>query len=404
MANTLITPTAVTREALRILHQKLRFLGTVNSSYDDSFAKAGAKIGDTLKIRMPNAYTVREGRAMQAQDTVEQTQDMTIAHMRGVDMTFTTQELTLSMDDFSKRILRPAITQLAAHIENHAMSMYKDVYQEVSDIGATITFRDVLKARQRLVSSLAPIDENMTVQLHPTDNLELVDALKGLYNDQGEVARQYREGKITTASGFTFYENTFAPTHVTGTEAGADTGANVNGANQTGSSVLVNGTVTGTFKKGDIVSFEGTYEVHPESKAVSSKLKQFVVTSDVAANYSSIPISPAIVTTGGRQNVSASPTTTGIVYKQESDDTTAIAGSADHTISLAYHKDAFAFVSADLEIPPNVTFSSREQFEGVSIRVIRNYDINSDLLPCRLDVLYGFKTIRPELACRLAFN
>lgn len=146
MSNTILTPTAVTREALRILHQKLAFIGTVNRQYDDQYAKTGAKIGSSLKIRLPNQYTVRSGATLNAQDVSESSVTLNVATQKGVDINFTSAELTLSMDDFSKRILEPAMAVLAAAIESDALSMYKQVYNEVSDVGATITLADVLAA------------------------------------------------------------------------------------------------------------------------------------------------------------------------------------------------------------------------------------------------------------------
>src|SRR6478735_7990369 len=144
MANTILTPTAVTREALRILHQKLNFVGSINRQYDDSFAKSGAKIGDTLKIRMPNRYVVRTGKTIDVQDTAEDSQSLQVATQKGVDTNFSSADLTLSLDDFSKRILDPAMSVLAANIEYDAMSMYKDVYQQVNGMGAAITFKNTL--------------------------------------------------------------------------------------------------------------------------------------------------------------------------------------------------------------------------------------------------------------------
>ena len=405
MSNSLLTPTAVTREALRILHQKLNFVGNVNRQYDDSFAQSGAKIGDSLKIRLPNEYTVRTGKTIQAQDTSESSVTLQVATQKGVDVNFSSAELTTDLDDFSSRILEPAMSVLAANIESDALSMYKDVYNEVSDVGASASVDLVLQTQKKLNDFLAPMD-GRTLLLSTTSNADLVSSTSSLYNDRTKVGQQYRKGMIVNDFfGFDkVYQNTLMPTHTTGSEAGADTGADVDGANQTGASVTVDGTVTGTFKEGDIISFAGCYDVHPETKATRAKLKQFVVTSDVSTSYSSIPISPSIVTSGAKQNVSASPTDGGIVYKQEYDDSTAISGSADYEINLGFHRDAFAFATADLVMPKGVDFGAREVMDGVSMRIVRQYDINNDNLPCRIDVLYGYKTIRPQLACRLGIN
>ncbi len=403
MANTILTPTAVTREALMILHQKLNFIGSINRQYDSQYAKAGAKIGNDLKIRLPNEYTVRTGRAIDLQNTSETSTTLTVATQKGVDIEFTSEELTMDLDDFSDRILKPAMSVLAANIEDDALSMYKDVYNEVSDVGDSLGLADVLNARKVQRQNLAPMDDCYLL-LSNQQNVDLVTASQGLFNNQKEVGKQYTEGYVGRLHGYDVMENSLMPIHTTGSEAGDDTGADIDGANQTGSSVTVDGTVTGTFKKGDIVEFAGCNAVHPETKADLGFRKQFVVTEDVSASYSSIPISPAIVTSGGRQNVSASPTDNGIVYKVEGDHTTAIAGSADYEIGLAYHKDAFAFASADLVMPDGVDWSAREVMDGISMRIVRQYDINNDNFPCRLDVLYGYKAIRPQLAVRLGTN
>ncbi|MFC3231273.1 P22 phage major capsid protein family protein [Marinibaculum pumilum] len=405
MANAILTPTQVTREALRILHQKLRFVGSINRQYDDSFAQDGAKIGDSLKIRLPNEYTVRTGRQIQVQDTSEQSVTLQVATQKGVDMAFTSKDLTLDLDDFSKRILEPAMAVLAANIEADALSMYRDVANEVSDVGSGLTLLGVLNSARVLTESLAPMSDRCLL-LNPTDNVSLVEAVSGLFNPQKEIGSQFREGMVANQFvGYQeVYETTLLPIHLTGTEAGPDTGANVGGAGQSGSTVTVNGTVTGSFRRGDIVCFEGCNAVHPETKADLGVLKQFTVTADVASGYASIPIAPAIVTAGARQNVAASPTDAGAVLKVESDRTTGIGNAADYAISMGYHRDAFAFATADLVMPKGVDFAAREVFDGISMRVVRQYDINNDNLPCRIDVLYGHKAVRPDLACRIGFN
>lgn len=405
MSNSILTPTAVTREALRILHQKLNFVGNVNRTYDDSFAKSGAKIGDSLKIRLPNKYTVRTGKTIQTQDTSEESVTLTVATQKGVDVNFSSAELTMSLDDFSKRILDPAMSVLAANIEYDAMSMYKDVYQEVSDVGAAITTADVLLAGKKLTDSLALVSDRC-LNMNTQDNLDLVEALKGLFNDPAKLSKQYREGMVANNFlGFQdVYQNTMWPTHTTGTDNG--TGAylvNQASVSEGATSITVD-TGTGTWKKGDIFFFAGVYAVHPETKVSTGKLQQFVVTEDAAANATTIKFSPALYSSGAKQNVNAMPADNAALYKRESDETTAIGNAADYKISMAFHKDAFAFATADLIMPKGVDFSARQVLDGISMRIVRQYDINNDNLPCRIDVLYGYKTIRPELACRIGMN
>lgn len=395
MANSILTPSAVTREALRILHQKLNFIGSINTQYDDSFAKTGAKIGDTLKIRLPNEYVVRSGATMVPQDTQEQSVSLQVATQKGVDLNFTAVDLTLSLDDFSKRIIDPAMSVLAANIEADALSMALDVYQVVNNIGSAATLRTALTARKLLTDSLTPSSDR-TLLLNTQDNLDLVDALKGLFQDSGEIAKQYREGKVGRTAGFgDIFENTLLSSQLTGTALSATT-YTVNGAGQTGSGVII-ATGATTFKRGDVVTFAGCNRVHPETKVDTGNAQQFVVTADYAGGAGTLPVSPAIVTSGGRQNVTASPTNGGAVTK--------IGGaSAIYRPSLAFHKDAFAFATADLIMPDGVDWKARETFEGISMRMIRQYTIANDQFPARVDVLYGYKTLRAQLAARILSN
>lgn len=398
MANSILTPTAVTREALRILHQKLNFVGNINRTYDDSFAKTGAKIGDSLKIRLPNEYVVRTGPTLSAQDTTEISTTLQVATQKGVDLNFTSVDLTLSLDDFSKRVLDPAMAVLAANIESDALSMMADVYNNVNNIGSAVNFRALMNSRKVLNDSLAPMDSNRSVLLNTQDNVDLVDALKGLFQDSTAIKEQYREGSMGRTGGYDFYENTLIQNSLTGTAAAA-TGYTVNGAvTANGSTQVVLATGSATFKKGDIITFVGTNRVHPESKVDTGALQQFVVTADYAGGAGTINISPAIYTSGGRQNVVAAGIANGVAVAKVG------GASALYKPSLAFHKDAFAFATADLVMPQGVDFASRQVMDGISMRIVRQYDINNDKFPCRLDVLYGYKTIRAQLACRILSN
>lgn len=393
MPNSILTPNQITREALRVLHSKLSFIGSINRAYDSSFAKDGAKIGDSLRIRLPNEYTVRSGINMAAQDTTEQSTTLQVANVKGVDLTFTSQELTLSLDDFSERIIKPAMSTLASNIEADALSMALDVYQNVNNIGSALTFKRVMEGRKVLNDALAPTDDR-TALLNTQDNVDLIDALKGLFQDSNAIKQQYREGMMGRTGGYDFYENTLLNSQTTGTAASA-TGYTVNGAGQTGSSIVV-ATGTATFKKGDIITL-GVNRVHPETKADTGALQPFVVTADYAGGAGSLQISPAIVTSGGRQNVVASPANGAAVTK--------VGGaSAVYKPSMVYHKDAFTFATADLVLPQGVDFAAREVMDGISMSMVRQFQISDRSFPCRLDVLYGYKTIRAQLAARLLSN
>jgi hypothetical protein len=397
MANTNLTIDQITNEALMVLHQKANFLGTINRQYDKSFAKSGAKIGDTLRIRLPNQYTVRTGAALNTQDVTETKVDLAVATQKGVDLNFTTEELTMDIDSFSERIIQPAISTLVSNIEADVMNVFKNVWNQSNNVGAAATFAKVLGGSKILTDNLAPYS-GRCLNLATQDNVDMVDALKGLFNAQDKLSSNYKEGRLAGPfAGFDdIYENTLWPTLTTGTDDG--TGDHlVNGASQTGASVTHSSNGTGTFVVGDIITFAGCNSVHPETKSDTGNLKQFVVTAAMSGTATTVSISPSIVTSGATQNCSASPTTTGAITK--------VGGaSAVHNISMAYHKDAFAFATADLLMPNGVDMAARKNLDGVSMRLVRQYDINNDRLPCRLDILYGYKAIRPELACRLANN
>lgn len=392
MSNTILTPQAITREGLRILHQKLNFIGSINRSYDPQFSVEGAKIGTTLNIRLPNQYTVRSGATLSAQDTTETNTSLTVSQQKGVDVNFTSSELTLSLDDFSTRIIAPAMAVLAANIEADALSMQNSVYNQVNGQGSAQTLRNILLGRKALADNLAPADGQRFVRMNTQDNVDLVDSLKGLFNDTATISRQYKEGVVGSTAGFEFAENTLLSSFTRGAEAGYL----VNGASQVGNSLVV-GTGTGAGGVGDVFTIAGVYRVHPETKVSTGALQQFILTAAFAGGAGTMSISPSIIVSGSLQNVSASPASGAAL-------TFAGTASTAYGQSLAYHKDAFTFATADLLMPRGVDMAARSVQDGISLRLVRQYDINNDKFPCRLDVLYGYKAIRPQLAVRLAAN
>lgn len=398
MPNALLTPTAVTREALRILHQKLNFVGSINREYDDSFAKSGAKIGDSLKIRLPNKYNVRTGATLATQDTNENSVTLQVATQKGVDLNFTSVDLTLSLDDFSKRILEPAMAVLAANIEADAFNMYKDVYQQVGTAGTVPNSLKILnQARAKLTDSLAPTNDRAVI-LNTDAQVEIVDAVKGLFQDSSAIAEQYRDGLMGLTAGFgKIYENTIIPTHTNGTATGTHTVTTT--ATEGASTLAITGTGAQTLTKGTVFTVAGVFAVHPETKASTGKLQQFVVTADATASsgaYGPVSIAPAMIasSTNPARNLATLPQSTNVI-------TIVGAASTGYAQNLAFQKDAFAFATADLVLPEGVDFARREVMDGISMRIVRQYDINNDKFPCRLDVLYGYKTLRAELASRI---
>ena len=400
MANTILTPTMVTRKALEILHANLNFIGSINRQYDDSYAKSGAKIGSTLKVRLPNQFEIRTGATLQTKDVEESSVDLVMSTQKGVDVNFSSVELTLSLDDFSERILEPAMAVLAANIEADAINMYKDVWNMVNTAGTDQpkNLSDWLAARRVLNERLTPKDGNRYFCINSLAMAAIVDALKGLFNPQSAIADQFRDGVMGRAIGFTWLENDLIVRHLTGSRDNTTPLAD-DATAQDGSTIHCDGfDQNATIKKGDVIAFGGVYAVHPETKQSYPYLQQFVVTKDATATGATgdvdLEISPPVISTGAKQNVSAKVADNATVF---------VTGDASsyYAQNLGYHRDAFAFVTADLEMPKGVDFAAREVFDGISMRVVRQYDINNDKFPCRIDVLYGYKAVRPQLAVRI---
>ena len=409
MANTNLTTDLILNEAQDVLHQKLNFIGSINRQYDDSHLKeGGAKNGSSLRIKLPNQYRVNSGKTLNVQDNETTAVTLTTGTQKHVAMSFSSQELTQDITLFSKNHIEPAMSVLAAVMEADAMSMYKDVYQEVNDIGAAMDVKDILLGQKKLTDSLAPIS-GRTLNLNTTDNVDIVDALKGLFNDPAKLSKNFREGMV--ANNFLGYEsvfqNTLWPQHTTGTDDGTgDYVVNMAAGGTEGAKTLTVDTGAGTWKKGDIFTIDLVNRVHPETKNDTGVLQRFVMTADVAASATEGAFEPALIASNatGRQNISALPANNAKLNKIESDGSTAVGNAADYGISMGYHRDAFAFATADLELPRGVHDASRNVRDGISMRIITDYDINNDVMPTRIDVLYGFKTIRPELAVRYGFN
>ena len=393
MANSILTPTAVTRKIQQVLHGKLVLAKNVNRQYDNSFAQSGAKIGDSIKIRLPNKYTIRTGKNLNAQDTSETSVTLTAATQVGVDMTFSSAELTMSMDDFSERIIEPAAAIVAANIENAVAARYVDVYNLVGTAGTTpASMLTVLQAGAKLDDFLVPRDGKRVVAFSPLAMAGMVDAYKGLFQKAGKIADQYETGMVEDmATGFKWGMCPVINSHTN--SAGSVTSITVNDASiSSGDTTVTVSTTTTAYAAGTVVTFAGCYAVNDETKAALPFLKQFVVTS---ASATVLTIDPPIYTSGANQNCSAVPTNSGAV-------TVVGSASTSYPQHLAFHKNAFALATVDLEdVSKYGAWGAREVYDGISIRLARQYDINSDNIPCRLDVLYGVKTIRPEMAVRI---
>ena len=415
MPNTLLSPTAITREFLMILHNNLSFTKGVNRQYNEDFANSGAtmsgKIGPSLRVRKPNRYTVRTGAAIQVQDTTEDYVTVNCTTQKGVDMRFSSADLTLTIDEFSDRYIKPAALLLASTIDYDGLTLATDVYNLQGtagyDPGNTTTATDAhyvpkvfLQAQANLSDYACPIDER-TMVLNPAGQAYSVGGLAGLFNPQAAISEQYTKGSMGPALGFADFKMDQNVNRLTTGSRVATAGNSIaTNANMTGSTIAITTDSNATFKKGDVFYFStGTAvnTVNPETKQNTGRAQKFVVTADYQATGTSaaaLPISPAIITSGATETVTASP-------DQSAQITWIGAASTAYAADLAYHKDAFTLVTADLVVPKGVDFAAREVYDGISCRIVRQYDINNDNLPCRIDILYGWTTIRPELACRI---
>lgn len=394
MSSSYLTPTVITRESLRVFHQKLNFIGKIDRQYDDRFAKSGAKIGSTLQIREPNQFTVRTGTTMNVQDVTETKQDLTIATRKGVDMNFDVNDLTLTIDDFSKRYIDPAMSVLAANVESDAMSMYADVWN--STWGTTASYNDIVQgARVKLQRGLTPTNARCA-NLNPGDMADLVVDTKSLFQDQKQLSDQYLEGYMGRAAGFDFVENTLWSNHTTGTEDGNYV-VNTSTGITSGTATITTTGGSGTVAEGDTFTVAGVYSVHPETKVSTGVLQEFVVTTAAAA-AGAWAVSPTPITSGAKQNIT--------IVSAGASKAVTVNGTANtaYTTSLAFHKEAFTFVTADLVMPKGVEFAAREVVDGVSMRIVQDYDIVNDTMPLRIDILYGYKTLRPQYATRLHYT
>ena len=391
--NTLLTINMITAKALAILHQKCNIIGAVNRQYDDSFANSGAKIGSTLRIRLPVQYTVSTTPALSLQNTVEQFVSLPISNQYHVDFSFSSAELTLSIDDFSARYIEPAIAVLAARMESDFINaMWPQVYNQVGTAGVAMPFKTVLQARKLLLDNLTPQSKQWLLRINTQDNVDMVDSLKGLFQASNEIRTQYTDGVMGLSAGFEWAENT----HLTTQTRGAEAGYLVSPASQTGSTLAVI-TGTGAGNAGDVFTIAGVFRVHPETKISSGILQQFTLTAAYAGGAGNMAISPAIVTTGPQQNVSNSPTVNAPITFMN-------AASTPAGLSLAFHPDAFTFASADLVMPSGVDMAARVVKDGISMRAVRQYSISDDTMPIRIDCLFGYAALRPQLAVRLVAN
>jgi len=397
MANSILTIDMITRKALEILENNLVLTRNVNRQYDDSFAVEGAKIGSTLRIRLPDRALVTDGAALQVQDDNEQFTTLSVASQKHIGVNFTSAELTMQLDDFAERVLKPRISQLASSIDADVANAYKTIGQSVGTPGTTPSTSLVLLQAQQKLNESAAVMSPRYATVNPAANAGLVEGMKGLFNPTDTISKQFKNGMMGT--GVLGYDeinmSQSIKQHTTGTRAAT--------GNTTGAAVTTEGSSTLTLTVGsgeliavgDVFTIADCYAVNPQTRESTGSLFQFVaLASSTSTTTATVTVAPMYSAASALATMLTLPATSKAVVFIGT-------ASTQYPQNLIYHKDAITFATADLLLPQGVDMAARSVHNGISLRVVRQYDINNDRMPCRIDVLYGFSTIRPQMACRL---
>jgi len=398
MANSLLTIDMITREAARVLANNLVLARTVNRQYDSSFAKNGAKIGSTLRVRLPDRALVTNGATLQVQDEAQQYTTVTASTQKHIGLAFSQAERTMSLDDYSKNIIEPRVSQLAASVDADLATVYKYIGQSVGTPGTTpATSLVLLQGQQKLNEMAAPMGDRSAI-VNPAANASLVEGMKGFFHPGGTISKQFKTGNMGT--GVLGYDDISMSqsiaSHTTGSRtAGATVTTTVSTQGQNTLALTTNG-ATDTIKAGDVFTVAGVYAVNPQTRVSTGSLFQFVALADATAAGSAVTVTVQAMydATHALANIDAFPTATSAV-------TWLGAASTAFPQNLIHHKDAITLVTADLELPDGVDSAQRIVHDGISIAVVKDFDIVNYRTICRLDVLYGFALLRPELAVRL---
>ena len=410
VVNTLLNIDMVTLEALAVLENELTFTKQIRRNYDSYFANAGAKIGDALRVRKPIRNTVRVGQGYSPQALTETFTNVVLDTQLGVDCEFSTVDLTLKIDEFSDRILKPQIAQLANQVDDRGLQLAIQANMATGTPGTAITAPlGYLTAGAKLKEAACPLG-NWCLVINPAQEVAIVNGLVTYFNPVAEISRQYKKGLMGTAFGFDWYMDQNVYTHTTGA-FGAATPL-MNGATVDGATSLVTDGWTGasTVIQGDVVQVADVYAVNPQNYRSTGRLQDFLVTANAADAGAdmTIPVSvwgEALQSTGPNQNISALPADNAAitVYGSGTGSLAAISSIASPQ-GIAFHPDFATLVSADLYMPKGVDMSSRKSDRqlGFSMRYIRDYDGLTDQLISRFDILFGWALLRSELVCRIA--
>ncbi|CAB4219240.1 Major capsid protein Gp5, partial [uncultured Caudovirales phage] len=384
MANSLLTIDMITRKSLEILENSLVISRNVNKEYDDSFAVEGAKIGSTLRIRLPDRALVTDGAALQVQDDNEQYTTLAVSTQKHIGINFTSAELTMQLDDFAERVLKPRISQLAASVDNDVANAYKSIYSSVGTPGTTpATSLVLLQAGQKLNEYATPMNPRYAT-VNPAANAGLVEGMKGFFNPTGTISSQFKSGMMgENVLGFDEVNMSQSiVTHTTGSLPTSPIVSSSTPPTTQGAATLdiTYSSATRTIKQGDIFTIANVYSVNPQTRQSTGSLQQFVVTADqtLTSTSATIAISPAIYTaTNALATVDSFPAASAVIT---------FLGSAStvYPQNLVYHKNAITLATADLLLPQGVDMASRQVHNGISMRIVRQYDINNDRMPCRV--------------------
>jgi hypothetical protein len=397
MSNSLLTIDMITRKSLEILENNLVITRNVNRQYDDSFAVEGAKIGSTLRIRLPDRALVTDGAALQVQDDNEQFTTLTVSSQKHIGINFTSAELTMQLDDFAERVLKPRISQLASTVDADVANAYKLIGNSVGTPGqAPATALVLLQAQQKLNENAATMSPRYAT-VNPAANAGLVNGLSGFFNPTDVISRQFKNGMM--GEQVLGYEEVnmsqSIKVHTCGTRAatGNTTGAAVTSEGATTLTLTVGSGET--IAAGDVFTIADCFAANPQTRESTGSLFQFVaLSSSTTTTTATVTVAPMYSASNALCTMVSLPATgKAVVFVG--------AASTSYPQNMVYHRDAIAFATADLLLPQGVDMASRAVHNGISLRVVRQYDINNDRMPCRVDVLYGYNTIRPQMGCRI---
>ena len=386
------------------LKDNLQLCNFVSKADESDFdGKNGFKSGDTIKTSIPPRYVPQQDDldiTSTIQDTVEESAELVLNKTETIGMKLDSLELATDVDvaQALKRFGMPAAESIAQNMESRCFDIAHDASYNFSGTAGSNAFAvsDVLDARKLLNKNLCPIKDRMLF-MNSDSGAEAVDARKGLFQSSEQIKKQYEDGYVGRADGFDWVETELIGIHTNGSQGGTPLidGTTLEGA----SSVVIDGvTASNTYTKGTVFTIAGVYRVHPITKQVTPDLQQFVVTADATftGGTATVAISPSIYAgSNGLQNVDALPADNAAITLKTG------AASTSYAQNLAMHKTAFKMVTAPLYAPRGVDLVATETVDGITVNLVRDFDVKTREVITRVDVLYAFDEVRPEWSTRL---